>query len=572
MRFFLNSVEVTPRGYEKISITENKESLETKIGINTESLEFENEGKDVILSWLQQYGYFQGIPLKIILENGFQLDYFVDTANGLRIQDDKIIASIRKERDNQEFFEKADGLTFDALASLGVSYSTVNVPYIVKPKDIEVQLLILSFASYQIISAIQDTISEAAKVAASISSGATGIIYAASLSVILLAKLTALIVALANLIKRIKDIVYPPVSTYKAISYKELIVKSLSYMGFQLSSSLVDGLANVFYQGIPLNSTSTSFFDSLFPAFSTSFTRGYPTFTDAYPGMIEDFTTVGGFIRMIARVYNARVVVKGQIVYIERRDKKFNVTTGVKTALTIQDTRVTEYSANTNEVWRTALIKYPIDPNDVYTQEDFDSRVTEYQTQNINTLSTQRDLIKGLKIVDLPFAGAKRRKDLDVIDKFIKSDIGYYINQFISNVSSVTNSSYSFVGFDSLFNPPKRVGVAVYSERFYTIPKMLYLVGGKQPENYKDFISTDAIWNNYHNIDFIGNNSFIIKTGELTECNPDLFVNLLNSDFAEINGVVCEVLTLEYNEFDRLLSISYKEPSNYANTVKLVKL
>jgi hypothetical protein len=42
------------------------------------------------------------------------------------------------------------------------------------------------------------------------------------------------------------------------------------------------------------------------------------------------------------------------------------------------------------------------------------------------------------------------------------------------------------------------------------------------------------------------------------------FVTLLNNNWAEINGVVCEILKLEWIDEKSLATITYREPDNYA--------
>jgi hypothetical protein len=46
--------------------------------------------------------------------------------------------------------------------------------------------------------------------------------------------------------------------------------------------------------------------------------------------------------------------------------------------------------------------------------------------------------------------------------------------------------------------------------------------------------------------------------------NDEDFVSLLNNNFAEINGVICEITDFEYTEDSKTMFISYREPYNYA--------
>ena len=102
----------------------------------------------------------------------------------------------------------------------------------------------------------------------------------------------------------------------------------------------------------------------------------------------------------------------------------------------------------------------------------------------------------------------------------------------------------------------------------YNRPKLLRHLGGLRSEH----ITSDWIFDNFHVSSFIGNNSFLIYSGEITECNDDLFVSLLNNDYAEINGVICEIVRVSYSPYSHKASLIYKQPSNYADNLSLVKM
>jgi hypothetical protein len=63
----------------------------------------------------------------------------------------------------------------------------------------------------------------------------------------------------------------------------------------------------------------------------------------------------------------------------------------------------------------------------------------------------------------------------------------------------------------------------------------------------------------------IQNNDFKVYFDAPVRLNSQDFVSLLNSNYAEINGKVCEILTLQYFEEKHHAIISYKEPFDYAD-------
>ena len=110
-----------------------------------------------------------------------------------------------------------------------------------------------------------------------------------------------------------------------------------------------------------------------------------------------------------------------------------------------------------------------------------------------------------------------------------------------------------------------RIGVLQISQQFYGITKLLYTVAGKQPANYAEIIQAGAIYDNYHQINEIQINDYQVTEGAPLRITDQDFVNLLDNNFAEINGQVCEILTVQYFDDVSRAEISYKCPFDYAN-------
>ena len=77
-------------------------------------------------------------------------------------------------------------------------------------------------------------------------------------------------------------------------------------------------------------------------------------------------------------------------------------------------------------------------------------------------------------------------------------------------------------------------------------------------------MSAGALWANYHYINQITENGWKIKSEVRLRIMEEDFVTLLNNNWAEINGVVCEILKLEWIDEKSLATITYREPDNYA--------
>ena len=101
-------------------------------------------------------------------------------------------------------------------------------------------------------------------------------------------------------------------------------------------------------------------------------------------------------------------------------------------------------------------------------------------------------------------------------------------------------------------------------QSFFTQTKLLWTVGGKQTADFTDYISAKSLWNNFHYINQIQLRDAIIKNDARVMLTNAEFVTLLNNNYAEINGLICEILRIEFIDETHFAQITYKTPDNYA--------
>ena len=93
----------------------------------------------------------------------------------------------------------------------------------------------------------------------------------------------------------------------------------------------------------------------------------------------------------------------------------------------------------------------------------------------------------------------------------------------------------------------------------------MYTIGGKQPSNYSDLIRASTIYNNYHVNNQIANNDYKVFFNVPIRMTGEEFVTLLNNNYAMIDGVVCEILNIQFKDEQSLATISYLQPFDWAN-------
>ena len=296
-----------------------------------------------------------------------------------------------------------------------------------------------------------------------------------------------------------------------------------------------------------------------------SFNNEYPSAQDTTPTLGLLISTMEDYLNCKARVFKGKVYLEDDAYW------KNNTNNKITTALSDQEKRVNEYGVNTNEAWRKYFITYQPDITDLFTYEDFEGNDEEYNTSALNASEPDLNIIKGFKRVNIPFALAKRKGELNWLEKEAKK-----IFQFIDDASAQFGGNASFV--------PKidaRKGVITISQQYFSTTKLLYLVGDKQPENFLNYISATAVWDKYHYTNQIQINGSKIYNQVRAIVSYENYVNLLQNNFAEINGVAdCEILEMDYIDLDNAdangsanLLISYKEPYAYAyGKVQTIKI
>ena len=561
MRHFLNGVEISPRNVLTIGLNSDFTGRPELLEADVDSVVLPREGREIVLQHIATQGVFEGIPYTMETADGSILQYYVDLTEETKYRDFEIEVKLKRRYGKDNFFDKANGTSFELMAAKGVVFDFIDIPYVivkdnapemaltlgvslyVMTKELIDQIVIISQGITQIIDAV--TPQTGTGVTFSIGQIATLII-----KVLLQIAIAALLlVAIVKMAQQFFELIFPKVRYFKACKVKELITKGCQFLGFQFQSNLLDGISGATILPVPLTKEKCSFWDFLENDLNFAFTKGYPTASDSTP-------TLGTLVEAIELQFNAKTKVRNGVVELERRDYWQDITTNqILPALNVQNDRVGEYSFNTNDIWKRYFIHYQTDVSDLNTLDFYDPTDAEFSTEPLNVLNADLVTIKGLNDVNIPFALGIRKNGLNWLEKVAKG--------FFEVVDEVVNA---FGGNGNLASQiTDRVGVLQISQQFFVKTKFLYTIGGKQPSNYAAIIQAGAIYNNYHKINEITINDYKIISDAPVRITSQDFVNLLNNNYAEIDGVICEILTLQYLDEQSKAIISYKCPFDYAN-------
>jgi hypothetical protein len=560
MKHFLNGIEVSPRNVLEFGLTSTFTGQPDILRMDADKIILPREAKQIIDQHISTLGFFEGIPYEIQMGNNITLQYYVDLSDDAIFRDYEIEVKIKKRGGFDNFFENANGTSFELMASKGVQFPIIDIPFLVIPDDIISRIIGLSISLFSLTNILLQTIREISDLIAEITEAVTpnvAVPPAPPLGhvIMLFVRATAriiylalLLVAIINLATQLFEIVFPKIRFLKGCTIKNLIQTGCQFLGYQLNSTLLDQWSNLAILPVPLIKQKKSIFQFLENDLNASFTKGYPTASDTTP-------TLGLLIDAVETTFNARTRVFNGVVQIERRDFWSTTTQNqIIPALNLQDIRQNEIRFNTDAIFKRSYIRYLVDFADIHTLDNYDPSDAEFSTEPTNIVNPDLVTIKGLNTIQIPFALGVRKNELNFVEKLAKS-----LFQVVDVVVNAVGGSSNFVA-----QIQNRIGVTQISQPFFSQTKMLFQVNGKQPVDYLEKIKAFKIYQNFHKIDEINLNGQQIFENVPVRMSENDFVNLLNNNFAEIDGVVCEILTIRFNDEQSLATITYQKPNNYA--------
>ena len=562
MRHFLNDIEIAPRNLQDIGFISDWSGRPAELELNVDKIILPREGKEIVEAHIQQLGVFEGIPYRVEMSPGLYVDYFVDLTDEAIFRDHEVEVKIKKRRGLDQFFERANGTSFELMKRKGVDFQFIDIPYVIIKDDQVVLGLTLGVSLYvmtqQTINAVQQTATLTAAFIQAVTPNATvpplpplGAVLA--LAIQLAAQIVytaALLLATIKLAQQFFELIFPKVRYYKACKVKELLTKGCQHLGYTFTSTMLDQLGGLTILPVPLVKNKGSIWDYLQNDLNFAFTRGYPTAQDTVP-------TLGQLIQAVEDTFNAKTKVLNGNVQIERRDYWQGVTPNqITPALVVQDDRIDEYRLNTEEVWKRYYIHYQVDYADIHTLDFYDPTDAEFSTEPTTVVNHDLVSIKGLNDVNIPFALGVRKGNLNLIEQLAKG-----LFTVVDAVTGIFGGGTNFAGQISA-----RQGVLQISQQFFGVTKLLLVDNnGKQVPGYITKIGASALWNNYHYIEQIQLNDFEVRNSVRCAITNLDFVNLLNNNYADVNGELVEVLRVEYLDEQAWAEITYKKPSTYAD-------
>lgn len=430
-------------------------------------------------------GIFEGPGLRIYAGDSALLifDGCIDTADeGFRIENDIVMCPIKESGKIDWMNDVAQSITFEYLASLPsgkpgriTRADYKQVPYAISTIPDYTQAMMLSITLFIIIKESVDVVAKIASlITRAISQSLSWLqLIGTIIEIILyLVYLVAIVTASAKLMQQIADNLLQPKKTKLGMREADLWLKLCEYFGLNFQSSIYGIGTAAAYNGRYANAT-------LIPV-KIKIPDGDPSFEiwnrppdettnpDSH-GYYEG--TPKQFIDDMCNVYNAMPVIKGNTLYFEEVHKfnavnPFRLPNEGNVGFTFEYPK--PYSTNASEIPLVYILRFQKDDQDLNTYNDYKGTYCLAQTKPNIVRNQKNQLARGSKIIDLPFALARRKVGFTKLEKALLEVLqtcANFINSIGDNVNEINDKLSSWmptiVSAENVGLSNTQVGIAV---------------------------------------------------------------------------------------------------------------
>lgn len=560
MKHFINNTEITPRNIFDIGIVCDFSARIDQNKLTTDSIVLPNEGLQEVMNHLQNVGLFEGLPYDIQFAGNNFLNCYIDFTDSFQIKDKDVEVKIKKRNSHDNFFDNAEGLTFDYL-NTQITLIQKQVGYQILPADAVGQALTCSITLFsmgitigQQVKEIAETTKEFIAIVGYLPFASQGKAIEAGIRLVIqIAFIAVLVFQAVKLIQRMIELTLPKVRYFNVCTILELMQKGCSHLGYTFKSSFLEGkYNNLALLPIPRNKDKKKWYEVFENDLNQSFQNGFPSAGDTTP-------TLGTLISAIETMFNAKTRVINGVVQIERWDFWLDKSTSViNSSLVLQSEAQNSYSYDFSRLFKRYLIQYSTDYSDLNTIDRFDYGNSEYSLERTNIVNKDLNLIKGLTDINIPFAMTTTKQKFTWLEKLFTQTFKL-IDQLASSNLSGKNS---------------KLGNIQLSQQYFSVTKIFIHDGNKKVSSSSDSLLNPAtLWNDFHQINNPSTFQWIIKENVKIPMNSENFIALLNDNYAIIDGVECEITKLEYFDAKGFAVVSYKQPNTiFKNNCNVLKV
>lgn len=576
--------------------------------VSLTSFDFVNDINEKILKYIEDgkttgVGVFEGMPLKIEINRAnvseVPFEGYLDVSTGVFSRTSSTLKATETNRIDW-LNEVADGFTFNYLRSIGKIPDSkyIKVPYVLSNAPDYMQTAVSLLSVYVMASELRTAIVTISKMVARL---AAFFVYTTLIELILyIAYVVLLIAAMIKLLKTLIITLIQPVKYHAGMTFKDMLTIGAEHLGLVFKSEVFETFpySNLVYIPSKYYNPLDTKNDNLILGISD-------------PKIIQEGHykgTFGQLIRDVKSLINGKVVIKGNEMWLLRRDKSTSQPQYTLPPLDINNA----FSLNSEDFKANYYLTFQLDPSDRNTFQDFQG--TNYQVilQPQRVTDQRMVLMKGLEEVRLPFARASRKNNLTtperILDNLLKG-IGKVIGALIKAINAVIKlinlvikqinkiiGAFKTLGIRIKFNLPtipqvktpdfniisKRIGMMKIESDIINVPKICVMDFSSNPKQNKinpsnnDLVSARYLWEQFYNINSFlpsaekpNGNQYIIRNYENV---PFIFQDYLkvkeNNVIFASNGDEAEILSLKWNIFNQVADMKVRFNKIYTTNLR----
>ena len=564
MRFELENIEANPYESDNIELVLNLEQPDEDdrfLEPAQETITFVRKDKERVLKFIDEYGYTQGMPLSIILDEGVRLEYQLDFTRNFEKNRDFVNCHFKRVNGIDSFVDNANGTSFEIVDFSASDFSEID--YVVIPDQQALYFITLSIAFFSLQQEIGKSVQEIQEGIADIvkASVPVGVPPAPDWGAIIVAglKLAAriayfifIVISLVIVIRDIIQLIFPKVRQYKCISLFNLFIKCALHLGYnQVQSQILTDLKKLHLLVVPLMEKDPSVFKEVFLPSQLAFTKGYPSARDT-------ITTFGELIDYIKNFANARLRVFGNKITLENETFFENNAQGnLLSAYNMQEDRRTMTRINSDEIFKRKLFINSIDVADINTLDDQKGSLLELSTEQITSPYPNMVNIRGFQRKAVNTAKATRKGKLSVVEETAKA---------------LAKAVDFFAGSSLSSQIDARKNIMQISQQYFTVTKWAWMNGSRLDENQNAFISMLQIYEKYHKSKDWENNLKEITTEMPVALKFKELLKFEENNYTTLDdGSVINITKITWNDKSKKALIDFEKriPNNNVKTLKL---
>jgi len=611
-RYYIDDIEVQwPINHSGISYRFNYDDDSNSMSISVTDLEWGvSDGRDkkdpykilrdkLNRGLLAGSGVTEGVPLRIEIDS--ERGEKTETFNGYidlwgATWGNGFVSTPIIARGIDWFNQKADSITFAYLESIGYftkdNYIAINYAIEKKQNALEIMVLILSI--FTISTEIKQQVKEITGLLAEGGNPFTapsGIVKI----VAMVLYMALLIVSLVLLLTQLYELIIQRVKYHYAMKVLDQFTFGLKYFGYTLKSSI---LQNTVYKDLILlpEKYSTAINTGLLASIEGLINKNPSGQNGYYTG------TFGEFVQAFKTMFDAKIIIDGDIFYFENRNFKLN-SGGLRISEPYMDKDV--FKLNKEDFKSNIELRFATDSSDRHTISEYTGTAVQVLQLPKAIQNEKNRLTTGYETRSIPFAILKRKTALSQQEKLLRDlfnasepainvqveAINYvidYINNYITTLNSVikilktlgipidyylpTIDKLQYVDVSNKIE--NRVGMPKMETDYVQVPRLCFLDGSGKIIN-EEYLNAEYLFKTYHSYKlFVGKdnlppNQYLLKKATNIPFVYSQFKELQKNNSIFVENESGEIISCEFNPEKQTANIDYKILKQYTNNLEL---